>query len=233
MVCFDRPGKVCYKSTYASLAASRALLQRLLGLPELYFRLRRFILLVKTKKFISINYGSSTRSWKPWRWMRLDLIFSMRDIYINSNPNSLPKFTSSSRNTKLKDILPWNISQMIMKIIPISMRIVISYAMKWGLLLWIWLKVTGNWDNTSRISEWMESHCRTNTSIRRNKYVQKSRTMRITAWDLHRKVSHLSKVIWDRKLITDFTRLIISTRTGKPVLMMSTFLAKIPIFLLK
>ena len=31
--------------------------------------------------------------------MRLDLIFSMRDIYINSNPNSLTKFTSSSRST--------------------------------------------------------------------------------------------------------------------------------------
>ena len=60
--------------------------------------------------------------------MRLDLIFSMRDIYINSNLNPLTKLTSSSRSTKLKDILSWNISQMIMKTIPISTRIVISYA---------------------------------------------------------------------------------------------------------
>ena len=66
--------------------------------------------------------------------MRLDLIFSMRDIYINSNLNALTKFTSSSRSTKFKDILPWNISQMITKTIPISTRIVISYAMKWGIL---------------------------------------------------------------------------------------------------
>ena len=69
--------------------------------------------------------------------MRLDLVFSMRDIYMNSNLNPLTKFTSSSRSTKLKDILPWNISQIIMKTIPVSTRIVISYAMKWGIWLWI------------------------------------------------------------------------------------------------
>ena len=32
------------------------------GLSELYFRFRRFILLVQTKKVISMNYDSSTRS---------------------------------------------------------------------------------------------------------------------------------------------------------------------------
>ena len=47
-----------------------------------------------------------------------DLIFSMRDIYINSNLNTLIKFTSSSRSTKIKDILSWNISQMITKTTP-------------------------------------------------------------------------------------------------------------------
>ena len=52
------------------------------SLSELYFRIRRFILLVQTKKVISMGYGSSKRSWKPWRWVRLELIFSMRDIYI-------------------------------------------------------------------------------------------------------------------------------------------------------
>ena len=36
----------------------------------------------------------------------------MKDIYINSNLNSLTKFTSSSsRNTEFKGILSWNISQ--------------------------------------------------------------------------------------------------------------------------
>ena len=41
---------------YASLEASRILLQRLLAC----LRFRRFILLVQTKKVISMNYGSST-----------------------------------------------------------------------------------------------------------------------------------------------------------------------------
>ena len=68
--------------------------------------------------------------------------------YINANLNPLTKFTSSSRSIKFKDNLPWNMSQMIMKTIPISMRIVISYAEKQGILMWIWWKVSGNWDKT-------------------------------------------------------------------------------------
>ena len=175
------------------------------SLSEPYFRIRRFFLLVQTK-VISMNYGSSTSSRKPWRSVRLELIFSMRDIYINSNLNPLTNFTSSSRSTKFKDIFPCNISQLITKTVPISTRIVISYAMKRSILLLIGWKVNGNWhNNTIRISQWRESHCRTNTSIRRKKQIQKSRTMRIAAWDPSRKFNHLSKVIWDRKIITEFT----------------------------
>ena len=136
---------------YASLAASRTLLQRLLAclnatitsLSELYFRLRRFIPLVQTKKVISMKHGSTTSSWKPWRWVRLDLILSMRDIYINSNLNPLTKSTSSSRSTEFKDIRPWSISQMITYTVPISTRIAASNAMKRGIPLWIWWKVNG------------------------------------------------------------------------------------------
>ena len=153
-------------------------------LSELYFRSRRFILLVQTKKVISMSYVSSTSSWKPVRWVRLDLIFSIRDIYISSNLDPLSKFTSSSRSTKFKYILLWNISQMITKTIAISSRLAISYAMKRGIPLWIWWKVKGNWDNNMiRISQWRESHCRTNTSVRRKKEIQNSRTIRITAWN--------------------------------------------------
>ena len=65
----------------------------------------------------------------------LDLIFSMKDTYINSNLNPLIKFTSSSRSIKLKDILLWNISQMMTKPVSISIRIFISYVMKQGILL--------------------------------------------------------------------------------------------------
>ena len=58
----------------------------------------------------------------------------MRDIYINSNLNPLTKFTSS-RSTTFRDILPYNISQMIAKTILINTRIVISYVMKRDILL--------------------------------------------------------------------------------------------------
>ena len=114
---------------------------------ELFFRFRRFILLVQTEKVISMNYGSNTSSWKPWRWMRLDLILLMRDIYINSNLNLLKKFTSSSRSTEFKYILPRNIPQMITKTIPVRTRIVISCALTRGIPLWIWWKVNGDLNN--------------------------------------------------------------------------------------
>ena len=66
---------------------------------------------------------------------------------------SIPTWTHSQNSltaaeAEFKDILPWNISQMIMKTIPISMRIVISYAEKQGIVMWIWWKVSGNWDKT-------------------------------------------------------------------------------------
>ena len=151
----------------------------------------------------------------------------MRDIYINSNINPLAKFTSSSRSTEFKDILSWNISQMVVKTIPISTRIVISCAMKQNIPLWIWWKVNGNWDNNMiKISQWRESHCKTSTSIRWKKEIQKSRTMRITVWNLSWKVSHLSKVIWERKIIAEFTWSISSTRIGKSVLMIDVKVLK-------
>ena len=62
--------------------------------------------------------------------MMLDLIFTLRDKYINSNLDPHTEFSTISRSIKLKDFFPWNISEMIMKTVPISTRIVISYAMK-------------------------------------------------------------------------------------------------------
>ena len=96
------------------------------SLSELSFRFRIFILLVKTK-VISMNYCCNTSSWKPWRWVRFDLTFSMKDI--NSKLYLLTKITRS-RSAQFKGIFPWNISQMIAKTIPISAKIVISYTMK-------------------------------------------------------------------------------------------------------
>ena len=116
----------------ASLTASRILLQRFLAC--LNFTIdSEDSLLVQTKK------------WKPWGWVRVYLIFTMSDIYINSNLNPLAKFTSS-RSTEFNFIVPWNISQMLIKITPISTRSV-SYVMKQGIPLWVRRKVSGNWNN--------------------------------------------------------------------------------------
>ena len=48
------------------------------GLSKPYFRFRRFTLMVQMKKLICLSYNSSTSSWKLWRWVRLDLIFTIR-----------------------------------------------------------------------------------------------------------------------------------------------------------
>ena len=62
--------------------------------------------------------------------MRRDLIVTMRDIYINSKLNPPSNFTSSSRSTEFKYILPWNMFLMITETIPISKITVINYATK-------------------------------------------------------------------------------------------------------
>ena len=115
------------------------------SMSDLYFRFRRFILLVQKKKEF-YNFLQH----KQLRWVRLDLIITMRDIYISSNMNPLLKFTNSTRI--------------------ISTRIVISYGMKQDILFYVWWKVNGDWDKYMiRFSQWMESNYRTNISFRKNK----------------------------------------------------------------
>ena len=77
--------------------------------------------------------------------------------------HTLTRFSSkSSRSPKYKNILPWNTSQIIMKVVQISTRIIKSCVMKRNIIpLWVLRKINGNWDhNAFRISQWMESHCR-------------------------------------------------------------------------
>ena len=54
-----------------------------------------------------------------------------------------------------------------------------------------------------RISLWRESLCKTVTSFRRKKKIQKSSTMKITVWDLSGKVNHLIKVVFDLNIVTE------------------------------
>ena len=116
---------------------------------ELHCRCRKSILSMQTKKVISMCYNSSTNSWKPWRCTRCNLIFTVRDIYINFN---LEPLTWSNRSTNFKDNFPWNISQMITKIIQINSRIAISCAMKSGTPFGVLMKVKGNLGKNIRIS---------------------------------------------------------------------------------
>ena len=139
----------------------------------------------------------------------------MRHLYINSNLNSLTKFTSRSRSTEFQDTIPWNISKLITKTIPISTRIVKCYAMKyWGILLWIWWKVNRNWNNNMiRISQWRKSHCRTNTSVTRKK------SKRAGLWESLSGIRVWKLTIWVRsfeikKSIIEFTMSISSPRIG-------------------
>ena len=171
----------------------------IISLPELYFRLKRFILLLQMKKLISMNYGSSTSSWKPWRWVRLDMILMMRDIYINSNLNPFTKFNSSSRNTEFKDILPWHSSQMITKTVPSSTRIVTRY---------VWKGVSGcEFDGKSMEIEtttWSEFPNRWKAIVEQilvteERKKSKREGLRITVCDWSRKVNHMCRVVWNRK----------------------------------
>ena len=148
-------------------------------------------------------------------------MLTMKDIYINFTLNPLTKFICSKASFEFKDLLPWNISQAITETVPMNTKKVINYEMKQYIPFWVWQKVKGNWgNNVPWFSQWRQNHCRRNTNIRRNKYIQKSRTVRVRAGDPSRKINHLSKVMWDRKIITELTRSISSTRIHYPVLMM-------------
>ena len=52
------------------------------------------------------------------------------------------------------------------------------------------------------------------------------RAVGITVRDPSHKVNHMSKIIWDRKIITEFTRSISSTRICEPVLMIDVKVSK-------
>ena len=132
-----------------------SLLQRLLA--YLNFTLDSIFLLVQTERVNSVNYGNSTSSWKPWRLVKID------EGYIHQFQ---PEPTHKIHN--FKGIFPWNISQTIINNISTNTRIVGSYAIKRSILFWICWRANGNWDsNMIRISQCRESHCRTNTSVRR------------------------------------------------------------------
>ena len=152
------------------------------SLSELYFRFTRFILLEEMKKVISMNHSSSTSKWKSQRWLRFDLMLMMKDIYIvtNSNLNPLIKFTSS-RSTEFKENGTSPMEHLSNDRLEHHNQHGNNHnlCIDMGILFWVYRKVNGNSENsTIRISQWKERHCRTNTSIRRKKEIQKSRNVK-------------------------------------------------------
>ena len=143
--------------------------------------------------------------------MKYELIFVMSDRYITSSQNPLIKLSTSSKSTKSKDILPRNILQLITKIVPISRKKMhkLCIEKRHPLPSGAWRKISGNKDNSRvRISQMRETVCRANTSVNRKKY------FRVTVRNPSRKINHLSKVVWDWKIITEFARSISSTKIG-------------------
>ena len=139
-----------------------------------------------------MRYNSSKSSWKLWRCTRCDLIFTVRDIYINFN---LDPLTWSSRSTKFKDTFAWNISQMITKTIQINTRMVISCAMKSGIPFGVLMKVKGNLGKNIRICQLRGSDCRTNkSSEERNKSKRVGLCESLRVRDRSGKINHLAKV---------------------------------------
>ena len=135
--------------------------------------------------------------------------------------NSLTKFTSSSKSTKFKDILWWKISQVIPKTVPISTRIVKSYAMKWG----IHYDFDGKSMETERTawSEFPNERKPIVEQILASEERKKSKKSGI--WESESGIRVGKLTIWVRsfeieKLQQEFTRSISSTKIGKPVLMM-------------
>ena len=81
--------------------------------------------------------------------------FAYDEVYIHQFQPVTTHKISTSRSTEFKDILPWYISQNITKIIPINTRVVIRYAIRRSIPLWVLQKVNGNQDNILiRISKW-------------------------------------------------------------------------------
>ena len=112
------------------------------------------------------------------------LILALRDIYINSNLKPL-KNSLEAREALSLNKQPSNDH----KDHPNQHENSQKYVMTWGIPLWVWWKVNGNRDNNLiRISQWRESNCRKNTSVKK-----RNKSKRAGLWEWQ-------SVIWVGKL---------------------------------
>ena len=127
---------ICKFGSFNNLFATIA------SLPELYFKFRKFIV-GTNKKVTSMNYGSIKSSWKPQKWVRLDLTFMMRDWTHSQNllaANALKHLQNDHRNC------------------PNHHKNSHKLYNKTGHPVLSWWKVNGNCDNDMiRISQWRKA----------------------------------------------------------------------------
>ena len=107
---------------------------------------------------------------------------------ININLDLYMKFSTSSRSTMFKDIIPKNISQMFRKTTPIRKRIVISCAMKK-----FNPSVFKGKSMETETKTWSGFPKRVNTTVE-----QILGSVRYPS----KKVNHLSNVAWDRRILS-------------------------------
>ena len=198
----------------------------IINLSERCFRFR-FILLLQRKKVISMNYGSNTRSWKSWRWERLYLILLVRDIYINFNLNLLTKITSSNRRTEwVWRYPPMDHLSSDHKESPNQQENSHKKCNELGKPI-----VNDGKSKETETTTWSEFPNGGKAIIEQilaSEEINESRRagLRIIVWYLSRKANHLSKVVWERKTITELTISISSARIGKWVFVVDVKVSK-------
>ena len=93
---------------YATLAASATLLQQLLACCNVTLDSEDLFCW-----YFCMNYGSSTSSWKPWRWVRFDLIlwwgiYTSIPIWTHSQNSLAAVETPSSKTSSYGTSLKWS-----------------------------------------------------------------------------------------------------------------------------
>ena len=117
----------CFKNTFTTISP----------FAKLMLRQKRFTLLIKTRK------TPCTRSSKRWMLVKINQIFIVTDINNNSSLNLVPKAAENTYSLKIS-FFRWSRipNQLTQKICVI----------KRSILLWVWRKFNGHWDNNMIIN---------------------------------------------------------------------------------
>ena len=147
---------------YASLAASRTLLQRLLACLNFTLESEDLSFWYKWKKWFLWTMAAAQAAEKHGdEWGLTWYLWWGVNTSIpnwNHSQNALAAAEALSLKIHPWNHLLWNISQMMTKTVWISTRIVLSYVIKQGIPFWVCWKIKGNWDkNMFRISQWRKA----------------------------------------------------------------------------